>query len=75
MRHISQIILSLALLTFIPVEAKADASDLCKDGVLLFREDFGGNDTSDPRICQTPVQGMTYQQLMTDYFGVMNQGR
>ena len=48
---------------------------LCPDGILLFREDFGGNDPADPRVGQTPVPGMTYQQLLEDRFGVMRSGR
>ena len=39
---------------------------LCPEGILLFREDFGGNDPNDPRVSQTPVPSMTYNQLMTD---------
>ena len=33
--------------------------ELCLDGVLLFREDFGGNDPSDPVVSTTPVSGMS----------------
>ena len=47
---------------------------LCMDGTLLFREDFGGNDPSDPRIGQEPVPGMTYDHLEDDYFGIMHGG-
>ena len=50
------------------------AEDLCMDGTLLFREDFGGNDPSDPRVSTTPVNGMTYDQLVVDRFGVMHSG-
>ena len=35
---------------------------LCTDGILLFREDFGGNDPNDPRVSSTPVPGMSYRQ-------------
>lgn len=49
--------------------------ELCMDGTLLFREDFGGNDPNDPRIGQDPVPGMSYTQLLTDRFGVMGGGR
>ena len=35
---------------------------LCTDGILLFREDFGGNDVNDPRVSSTPVPGMSYRQ-------------
>ena len=38
------------------------ADDLCMDGTLLFREDFGGNKPSDPRVSSTSVPGMTYRQ-------------
>ena len=34
------------------------ADDLCMDGILLFREDFGGNDPSDPDISMASVPGM-----------------
>ena len=39
--------------------------ELCMDGVLLFREDFGGNDPSDPVAGTEPVQGMSesYRQI------------
>ena len=46
----------------------------CPDGILLFREDFGGNDPNEPRVSQTPVAGMTYNQLLDDYFGIMRGG-
>ena len=48
---------------------------LCLDGILLFREDFGGNDPSDPRVGTTPVSGMSYTQLTSDRFGVMGAGK
>ena len=48
--------------------------DLCMDGTLLFREDFGGNNPDDPRIGTDPVDGMTYDQLLDDYFGIMHSG-
>jgi len=48
--------------------------ELCMDGILLFREDFGGNDPKDPRISKTPLSSMTYQQLTNDRFGVMHGG-
>ena len=35
---------------------------LCTSGILLFREDFGGNKPSDPRVSSTSVPGMTYRQ-------------
>ena len=39
--------------------------DLCLDGQLLFKEDFGGNDPSDPTVSTTPVAGMSsaYRQI------------
>lgn len=49
--------------------------DLCIDGNLLYRDDFGGNSPSDPRVSTTPVPGMSYQQLKTDRFGSMGQGK
>lgn len=48
--------------------------ELCMDGVLLFREDFGGNDPNELRVGQDPVNGMTYNQLLDDYFGIMRSG-
>ena len=50
-------------------------SELCLDGILLFREDFGGNDPNDPRVGTTPVSGMSYTQLTSDRFGVMGAGK
>ena len=47
---------------------------LCMDGTLLYKDDFGGNDPSDPRVGQDPVPGMSYMQLKTDHFGVMGSG-
>ena len=49
--------------------------ELCLDGILLFREDFGGNDPNDPRVGTTPVSGMSYTQLTSDRFGVMGAGK
>lgn len=49
--------------------------ELCLDGILLFREDFGGNDPADPRVGTTPVSGMSYTQLTSDRFGVMGAGK
>lgn len=47
----------------------AESTDnLCMDGTLLFREDFGGNDPDAPRVSTTPVAGMTYKQATTDQF-------
>ena len=37
------------------------AENLCFDGTLLFREDFGGNDPSDPAISMGSVPGMSSQ--------------
>ncbi len=50
-------------------------TELCMEGTLLFREDFSGNDVSDPRVGQDPVQGMTYEQATTDAFGSMKAGK
>ena len=43
----------------------AQEETLCMDGTLLFREDFGGNDPSDPVAGTDPVPGMTssYKQI------------
>ncbi|MBR3408223.1 MAG: hypothetical protein IKG86_05220 [Paludibacteraceae bacterium] len=48
---------------------------LCTDGILLFREDFGGNNPSDPKISTTPVSGMSYTQATTDVLGSMGAGK
>lgn len=48
------------------------AEDLCTEGILLFREDFGGNDPNDPRVSQDPVPGMTYEQALTDVWNPNN---
>jgi hypothetical protein len=46
-------------------EEMPEPADLCMDGTLLFREDFGGNDPSDPAVNRTPVPGMSsgYTQI------------
>ncbi len=49
--------------------------DLCTDGILLFREDFGGNDPSDPRVGTNPVPGMSYTQATNDVFRTMGSGK
>ena len=49
--------------------------ELCMDGILLFREDFGGNDPSDPRVGTNPVLGMSYTQATTDVLGSMGGGK
>ena len=49
--------------------------ELCMDGILLFREDFGGNDPSDPRVGTNPVPGMSYTQVTTDVLGSMGGGK
>ena len=48
---------------------------LCLDGILLFREDFGGNDPSDPRVGTNPVPGMSYTQATNDVFRSMGSGK
>ena len=61
MKRILGIVLCLALA--LPMMAQEEA--LCMDGTLLFREDFGGNDPSDPVAGTDPVPGMTssYMQI------------
>ena len=49
--------------------------ELCMDGILLFREDFGGNDPSDPRVGTNPVPGMSYTQATNDVFHSMGSGK
>lgn len=47
------------------------AEELCIDGILLFREDFGGNDPNDPIVGTQQVPGMDYsrytQRLNADH--------
>ena len=61
MKRILGIVLCLALA--LPMMAQEET--LCMDGTLLFREDFGGNDPSDPVAGTDPVPGMTssYKQI------------
>ena len=54
--------------------AAPPSDELCMEGTLLFREDFGGNDPEDPRVGQDPVSGMSYTQATTDAFGSMGAG-
>lgn len=56
-------------------EEMPEPADLCMDGTLLFREDFGGNNPSDPKISTTPVPGMSYTQATTDVLGSMGAGK
>ncbi len=57
------------------LRVKECAEELCIDGILLFREDFGGNDPSDPRVGTNPVPGMSYTQATTDVLGSMGGGK
>lgn len=54
MRKIWSIVWGLLLV--LPMAILAD--DLCVEGILLFREDFGGNDPSDPAVSMASVPGM-----------------
>jgi len=54
MKRFWNIFLCLSLV--LPMVAQEE--ELCIDGILLFREDFGGNDPSDPDISMASVQGM-----------------
>lgn len=38
---------------------KMPPPEFCPDGALLFKEDFGGNDPSDPVVSHRPVSGMS----------------
>ena len=49
--------------------------ELCTDGLLLFREDFGGNDPGDTRVRETPVLGMSYDHVTSDVFHSMGSGK
>ena len=46
------LLILLTCILFIPL-GTLSAQNLCTDGVLLFREDFGGNDPSDPEVIST----------------------
>jgi len=49
--------------------------ELCTDGILLFREDFGGNDVNDPAVSRTAVPGMSYRQVTNDALESMGAGK
>ena len=53
-----RIVLFIGLLVGCVVTTFADG-DLCTDGVLLFREDFGGNDPNDPMFYEGEAPGMS----------------
>jgi len=57
MKRLLGIVLCLALA--LPMMAQEE--ELCIDGTLLFREDFGGNDPSDPAVSMMSVPGMSSQ--------------
>ena len=57
MKRLLGIVLCLALA--LPMMAQEE--ELCIDGTLLFREDFGGNDPSDPAVSMMNVPGMSSQ--------------
>ena len=74
-RFIHRMLLSALMLLGVGAGVAAPPSDeLCMEGTLLFREDFGGNDPEDPRVGQDPVSGMSYTQATTDAFGSMEAG-
>ena len=56
---------SIILWISLALPMMAQEETLCMDGTLLFREDFGGNDPSDPVAGTDPVPGMTssYMQI------------
>ena len=47
----------------------AQEETLCTNGILLYKDDFGGNDPADPLVSTTPVQGMTYRQVFAPETG------
>ena len=53
--RIQRIILLFALCVCVSA-VHAESDDLCMDGMLLFQEDFGGNDPEDPRVGQTHAE-------------------
>ena len=72
MRNKSGVIVSLLLSASLSAATWTAPTDVCTDGQLLFREDFGGNEVRDSRVSTDAVGGMTYQQVVRDYFGTMN---
>ena len=54
---------SIILWISLALPMMAQEEELCIDGILLYKDDFGGNDPSDPLVSTTPVQGMTYSQI------------
>ena len=55
----------LVVLVLMSANLCVQAEELCMDGTLLFREDFGGNDPNDPVAGTDPAPGMTssYTQI------------
>ena len=55
----------LVVLVLMSTNLCVQAEELCMDGTLLFREDFGGNDPNDPVAGTDPAPGMTssYTQI------------
>lgn len=62
------LLMFLGLIGMLPVAAQ----ELCTDGVLLFREDFEGNNPSDPTYGSKPVSGMSSNYSL--YQGSMGSG-
>lgn len=66
--------LLIALMLFCVSADMSAQEDLCVDGTLLFREDFGGNDPSDPKVSQDPLQEMSYTHVIVDAQGSLTSG-
>lgn len=47
----------------------AEQDELCMDGTLLFREDFGGNDVNDPLVSYTPVASIDPSYIQIHNWG------
>ena len=65
--HIIWLMLLVGILPVVADE-QTEQEELCMDGTLLFREDFGGNEPNDPRVSDVPVQGMSYNLSPEDSF-------
>ena len=61
---------------FLLTETCPGGGEVCTDGTLLFREDFGGNDPEDVEIAQTPLVSMSsdYSHITIGSFLSMGAG-
>ena len=57
-KHICFLVMLFVCTLFVCAEGMC-AAELCTQGTLLFREDFGGNNPSDPEVSTASVPGMS----------------